>query len=92
MAEVGTRPSYENVDRKVEVLDTPYDRWISSQGIDVIRGFFVDDLYTIPLKWWDRFGGNGVYIMLDGTGYMDRSKASNGKRDGKREGQCDDLF
>src|SRR6266508_3566207 len=71
MAEAGMRPSYENVDRKVEVMDTPYDRWISSQGIDVIRGFFVEDLYTIPLKWWDRMGGNGVYIMLDGTGYQD---------------------
>ena len=63
--------SYEKVDRKVEVMDTPYDRWIASQGIDVIRGFFVEDLYTIPLKWWDRMGGNGAYIMLDGTGYLD---------------------
>ena len=71
MAEKGTRPSYDKVDRKVEVMDTPYDRWISSQGIDVVRGFFVDDLYTVPLKWWDRMGGNGVYIMLDGTGYLD---------------------
>ncbi len=71
MAENGTRPSYDKVERKVEVMDTPYDRWISSQGVDVIRGFFVDDLYTVPLKWWDRMGGNGVYIMLDGTGYLD---------------------
>src|SRR5215467_11436678 len=65
------KTSYEKVDRKVEVMDTPYDRWISSQGIDVVRGFFVEDLYTTPLKWWDRMGGYGVYIMLDGTGYLD---------------------
>jgi hypothetical protein len=65
------KASYEKVDRKAEVMDTPYDRWITSQGIDVIRGFFVEDLYTIPLKWWDRIGGNGVYVMLDGTGYLD---------------------
>jgi hypothetical protein len=71
MAENITRPSYEKVESKVEVMDTPYDRWISSQGIDVIRGFFVEDLYTIPLKAWDRVGGTGVYIMLDGTGYLD---------------------
>ena len=71
MAESITRPSYEKVESKVEVMDTPYDRWISSQGIDVIRGFFVEDLYTIPLKPWDRVGGTGVYIMLDGTGYLD---------------------
>ena len=71
MAENGARPSYDRVDRKVEILDTPYDRWITSQGIDVIRGFFVEDLYTVPLKWWDRIGGYGVYVMLDGTGYLD---------------------
>ena len=57
MAESITRPSYEKVERKVEVMDTPYDRWISSQGVDVVRGFFVEDLYTIPLKPWDRVGG-----------------------------------
>jgi oxalate decarboxylase/phosphoglucose isomerase-like protein (cupin superfamily) len=63
--------AYEKSDRKAEVMDTPYDRWITSQGIDVVRGFFVEDLYTISLKWWDRVGGYGVYIMLDGTGYLD---------------------
>ena len=56
MAENITRPSYEKVESKVEVMDTPYDRWISSQGIDVMRGFFVEDLYTLPLKAWDRVG------------------------------------
>jgi oxalate decarboxylase/phosphoglucose isomerase-like protein (cupin superfamily) len=71
MAQIVQRPSYEAVQRKAEVMDTPYDRWISSQGIDVIRGFFVSNLYSVPLKWWDRVGGHGVYIMLDGTGYMD---------------------
>ena len=25
----------------------------------------------MPLKWWDRVGGYGAYIMLDGTGYLD---------------------
>ncbi len=71
MAEGSAAPSFERVDRKVEVMDTPYDRWASSQGIDVIRGFFVEDLYRMPLKWWDRVGGYGAYIMLDGTGYLD---------------------
>ncbi|MET0501970.1 MAG: ethanolamine ammonia lyase-activating protein [Candidatus Binatia bacterium] len=67
----GTAPSYKKSDGKAEVMDTPYDRWAASQGIDVIRGFFVDDLYTMSLKWWDRLGGYGAYIMLDGTGYLD---------------------
>jgi hypothetical protein len=38
MAEGSGAPSYERIDRKVEVMDTPYDRWASSQGIDVIGG------------------------------------------------------
>ena len=59
MAEVANRPSYEQVERKVEVMDTPYDQWIASQGIDIVRGFFVEDLYNVPLKWWDRIGGTG---------------------------------
>jgi hypothetical protein len=71
MTDVAQRPSYEAVQRKVEVMDTPYDRWIASQGIDVMRGFFVENLYSVPLKWWERMGGHGVYVMLDGTGYMD---------------------
>ena len=71
MPEAANRPSYEKVERKVEVMDTPYDHWIASQGIDIVRGFFVEDLYTTPLKWWDRIGGYGVCIMLDGAGYMD---------------------
>ena len=59
MPEAANRPSYEKVERKVEVMDTPYDQWIASQGIDIVRGFFVEDLYTTPLKWWDRIGGYG---------------------------------
>jgi hypothetical protein len=50
MADVTQRPSYEKIERKVEVMDTPYDRWIASQGVDVIRGFFVEDLYTVSLN------------------------------------------
>lgn len=70
--ETMSKVPYEKVDRKAEVMDTPYDRWISSQGIDVIRGFFVEDLYTIPLKWWDRMGGYGVYVMLDNCIHLNR--------------------
>ena len=39
MAESITRPSYEKVERKVEVMDTPYDRWISSKGSMWFAGF-----------------------------------------------------
>jgi len=35
MADAANRPSYQKVDGKVEVMDTPYDRWVTSQGIDI---------------------------------------------------------
>lgn len=61
----------ETVDQAAERMDTPYDAWAARQGIDIIRGYFVEDLYTLPLKWWERMGANGVLIMLEGTGYQD---------------------
>ena len=63
--------NFERVDQNAEVMDTPYDRWVVSQGVDVIRGYFVEDLKEVPMKWWDRKGGHGVYINLEGAGYLD---------------------
>jgi quercetin dioxygenase-like cupin family protein len=64
-------PAYERIDRNAERLDTPYDEWAASQGIDVIRGYFAENLYALPLKWWERMGGFGAFINLEGTGYLD---------------------
>lgn len=70
-AEKSKAVSYERVDRNAEIMDTPYDQWAASQGVDVVKGFFVEDLYGMPLKPWNRMGGDGVLINLDGTGYLD---------------------
>ncbi len=70
-AETSTGVAYERVDRDAERMDTPYDEWAWSQGIDVIKGYFVANLFAVPLKWWERVGGYGVLINLEGTGYMD---------------------
>ncbi len=64
-------PGYDRVDRNAERMDTPYDKWASSQGIEVVKGYFVEDVYNMPLKWWERMGGHGVFINLEGTGYLD---------------------
>ncbi len=65
--------AFEKMDCNAERIDTPYDRWVSSQGIDVVRGYFVEDAYSMPLKWWEKVGGYGVFINLKGTGYMDNA-------------------
>jgi len=46
-----------------------FERWVESEGLDLVRGFYIEDLKTIPLKPWSRKGGLGVYIKLDGTGW-----------------------
>jgi len=68
---VNEKHAYARIDANAEVMDTPYDRWASSQGIDVFKGYFVENLFTIPLQWWERFGGYGILINLEGTGHMD---------------------
>lgn len=44
-----------------------YEAWLKEEGIPVVRGFFVEDLHTLPVEPWKRKGGLGSYITLDGT-------------------------
>jgi uncharacterized RmlC-like cupin family protein len=45
-----------------------FDEWVARDGLDLIKGAKVDDVFTMPLKPWARTGGNAVQIQLDGTG------------------------
>ena len=42
--------------------DTPYTRWVRSEGLDIISAHYVPNLRTVELKPWPRRGGHGVYI------------------------------
>jgi oxalate decarboxylase/phosphoglucose isomerase-like protein (cupin superfamily) len=42
--------------------DTPYLRWVRSEGLDIIAAHYVGNLRTVELKPWARRGGSGVYI------------------------------
>ncbi|MFC1816523.1 ethanolamine ammonia lyase-activating protein [Thermodesulfobacteriota bacterium] len=46
---------------------TAFEKWVESEGLDLLGGFYVEDLKTLPLKPWARKGGLGVYIKLEGT-------------------------
>jgi hypothetical protein len=54
MAEQATA-SYEKVDRKAEVMDT---RMIAGLCEDRCSARVSSNLYSIPLKWWDRVAGS----------------------------------
>ena len=47
---------------------TFYEKWQEAEGLDVIKGMFVEDLRKIPLKPWKRKGGLGVFVHMDGAG------------------------
>jgi uncharacterized RmlC-like cupin family protein len=45
-----------------------FDEWVAREGLDLIRGTHVENVYTVPLKPWARTEGHAVQIQLDGTG------------------------
>jgi mannose-6-phosphate isomerase-like protein (cupin superfamily) len=47
-----------------------FDEWVEREGLDLLRGYKVDNVFTEPLKPWDRVGGSAVQIQLRGTGEL----------------------
>jgi len=47
---------------------TTYQKWVESEGIPIIRDFYIQDIHKLPLEPWERKGGLGVYLNLIGTG------------------------
>ena len=42
--------------------ETPYTRWVKSEGLDIISSTYVQNLHTVELKPWARRGGRGVFL------------------------------
>ena len=42
--------------------ETPYTRWVKSEGLDILPSHYVENLNTVELKRWARRGGRGVYL------------------------------
>ena len=42
--------------------DTPYEKWVRGQGLDIISAFYVPNLRHVELKPWAQRGGKGVFI------------------------------
>lgn len=43
-------------------LDTPYRRWIATEGLDVVSAHYIPNLRTVDLKPWPRREAKGLYI------------------------------
>ncbi len=46
-----------------------FDEWVKGEGLELIRGHKVEDVFTQPLKPWARTGGNAVQIQLQGVAF-----------------------
>ena len=33
---------------------TFYEEWVEQEGLEIIRGFHIDDMVKLGLRWWDR--------------------------------------
>ena len=47
--------------------ETPYTRWVKSEGLDIISALYVRNLRTVELKPWARRGGNAVFVNHDAS-------------------------
>jgi oxalate decarboxylase/phosphoglucose isomerase-like protein (cupin superfamily) len=47
--------------------ETPYERWVRSEGLDIIPAQYVRNLRTVDLKPWSSRGGSGVFINHDAS-------------------------
>lgn len=50
-----------------EEAKTSYERWVESEGIPVIKAFFVEHVRTVKLAWWERKGGYGAFLQMEGA-------------------------
>ena len=47
---------------------SPYETWQEWEGIPVYKGFIIDNLLKLELGDWERTGGKGAFVNLDGAG------------------------
>ncbi|NOT24878.1 MAG: ethanolamine ammonia lyase-activating protein [Acidobacteria bacterium] len=47
--------------------DSPYTRWVKSEGLDIVSSLYVPDLHAVELKPWARRGGMGVFLNHDAS-------------------------
>ena len=66
MAKPQTLNSVTNTDG----TKTSYDRWVESEGIPVIKTFFVEDIRQVKLERWERKGGHGAFLQMEGAGQV----------------------
>jgi len=47
-----------------------YEKWVESEGIPIMKTFFVEDIRTVKLEPWERKGGAGAFLQMEGAGQV----------------------
>jgi hypothetical protein len=53
-----------------------YEKWIQSQGIPIHRAFFIDDLRTLEVGWWEFRQCHAAFIVLAGQEDIQESRVT----------------
>ncbi len=67
MSQKDAMVSEETAKKFAKEKESPYTKWVASEGLDIIDGIYVKDLNTVELKPWARRGGKGVFINHDAS-------------------------
>src|ERR1051326_1815211 len=69
---VAIRPHAGAAEKTISAMETvtPWEKYLASEGVPVLRGFAVQDLMKSKLGPWKRYGCDGAYVCLDGAGGM----------------------
>ena len=43
-----------------------YDEWMAAQELPVHRGYYIEDLRTVDLEWWEERKVKAAFIQLHG--------------------------
>ncbi|HET9577391.1 MAG TPA: cupin domain-containing protein, partial [Usitatibacter sp.] len=66
--ELGTAKVSEEMAKKFATeKETPYTRWVKSQGLEIGSAIYQQDLHAIELKDWPARGGRGVFLNHDAS-------------------------
>lgn len=57
-------------------VENAYDRWIESHGIPVHRGFYVEDVKTLELGWWEERQCHAAFLKLAGQEIISEARVT----------------
>src|SRR4051812_44915053 len=46
--------------------DFTYDHWMESRGIKIHKGYYIEDVRTVDVEWWEERGEHTAFIQLAG--------------------------